>query len=373
MRILVVNWRDIRHPEAGGAEAHVHEVFSRIVQGGHDVTLLCSVFPGAPHRECIDGIDVVRHGGKFTFNLTVPGFYRSHLAENRYDIIVEALNKIPFFLSSQIDKPVLAILYHLFGLTVFLETNPVFASYVYLTERLIPLFYRRCRFESISESSKEELVDMGISDDRMDVVHSGLDWSRFQERGGLHEKTAPIILYVSRLKRYKNVHHAILAMPRIRAAVPNARLVVVGDGDYRSALETLARKTGVQDAVTFTGFVPTAEKVAWYRRAMVGVYPSSKEGWGLTVIEANACYTPMVATRVPGLKDAIVDGRTGLLTPPRDIEALADALIRVLQDRPFREHLATEAAQWADRFTWEATAEKTLRLLEQTIEEFRAA
>jgi glycosyltransferase involved in cell wall biosynthesis len=373
MRILVVNWRDIRNPEAGGAEIHIHETFSRIVQAGHQVTLLCSLFPRASAHERIDGIDIVRHGGKLTFNLSVPGFYRSHLASSGVDVVVEALNKIPFFLPWLIDRPVLAIVHHLFGLPVFMETNPVFASYVYLAERLIPLVYRRCLFEAISESSRTELVRMGLPGERIHVVHSGLDWRLFQERGGPHEKHAPVVLYVGRLKRYKNIHHAIQAMPHIRSAVPDARLVVVGGGDYRAPLEALARKTGVADAVEFTGFVTEAEKVAWYRRAMVAVYPSSKEGWGLTVIEANACYTPVVAANVPGLRDAVVDGETGFLVPAGDVRALADALIRVLQDRPVRERLAVQAAAWADRFTWEATATRTLQLIHRAVQEFHTA
>ena len=372
MRILVINWRDISHPEAGGAEVHIHEIFSRMVLAGHEVTLLCSLFPNAPVHEQIDGVSIIRHGSKFTFNLTVPGFYRSNLAASNFDIVVEALNKVPFFLPSQLPVPVMAIVHHLFGLPVFLETNPVFASLIYITERLIPFFYKKALFEAISESSRDELVHMGIAAGQIQVINCGLDWNRFHERGHLHEKTEPVILSMGRLKRYKNIHHVIQVMPRVRSAIPGARLVIAGGGDYRPALEALVLKMGLQDAVQFVGFVSEEEKVAWFRRAMVSVYPSSKEGWGLTVIEANACYTPVVAANVPGLKDAVVHDQTGLLFPVGDLSALAEALIQLLLDQATRERLALGAGKWAERFTWDEAAIQTLALMERAIREHRA-
>lgn len=368
-RILVVNWRDIRNPEAGGAEVHIQEIFSRIVRHGHHVTQLCSLFPHAKPHEWIDGIETVRAGRKHTFNLTVPGFYRKHLAASRFDVIVEALNKIPFFLPWLTDRPVLALVHHLFGLPVFRETNPVFACCIYMAERMIPVVYRSCLFEAISDSTKAELTGMGIPEHRIGVVYSGHDMSKYDGGAALSEKTEPWIIYLGRIKRYKNIDHLIRAMPLILKAVPEARLAIVGDGDYRATLEALTAKLGVQDAVKFTGFVPEAEKIAWLRRAMVSAFPSSKEGWGLTVIEANARYTPVVAANVPGLRDAVVDGHTGMLVPLGDIDVLADRLIWILQDRETRERMANAAAEWASRFTWDATAEQTLQLIERAVRE----
>ena len=369
MRILVVNWRDIRNPEAGGAEVHLQEIFSRIAGAGHHVTFLCSLFPDAPSHEWIDGIEVVRFGQKHTFNLTVPWVYHKHLASRKFDVIIEALNKIPFFLPRMIDRPTLVIVHHLFGRPVFRETNPIFASYIYFSERLIPVFYRTCLFEAISDSTKAELTDMGLPEDRIEVVYSGHNRTQYNGEDALHEKTAPLIIYVGRIKRYKNIDHLIQAMPLIQEAVPDARLAVVGDGDYRPALETLCLKLGVRDAVEFTGYISEEEKVAWLRRSMVSAFPSSKEGWGLTVIEANACYTPVVATNVPGLRDAVVDGETGVLVEPGDIRTLADKLIWLLRDREARERMAIHAANWAARFTWEATATQTLQLIERVVRE----
>lgn len=368
-RILVVNWRDIRNPETGGAEVHFHETFTRIAAAGHHVTLLCSRFPGAAAREWIDGIEVIRHGRKHTFNLTVPSVYRTQFAQAGFDVIVEDLNKIPFFLPCFTDRPVLALVHHLFGTAIFHETNPVFAAYIALTERMIPFVYRGCVFEVVSESTKAELVRMGLPSGRITVVHNGIDHRIFDGTGALDEKTAPLIVYLGRLKRYKNVDLLIRAMPVVVNAVPDARLAIVGEGDQREALQELSTGMGLNGTIRFAGFVSDQEKVSLLRRAAVAAFPSSKEGWGLTVIEANACFTPVVATDVPGLRDAVVDQETGFLVKPGDVRGLADGLIRMLQDQTARTRLATNAAAWAQRFTWEETAAQTLRLIDQTVRE----
>src|SRR5690606_40441995 len=110
------------------------------------------------------------------------------------------------------------------------------------------------------------------------------------------------------------------------------RLVIGGDGNHRPALEALARELNIADAVDFRGFVSEDEKLRLYNEAAVFVNPSLKEGWGLTSIEANACGTPVVAADSPGLRDSVVDHRTGLLVPALDPAALARAIRSVLED-----------------------------------------
>ena len=378
MRILVINWRDIRNPEAGGAEVHLHETFSRIAAWGNEVTLLCSRFPGAAESERIDGIDVIRHGGKWTFNLTAPWYYRKHLAHRSYDVVIEDINKIPALMPWFLDgPPLMVLLHHLFGTTFYREINPVLATYLYFMERLIPRVYRRCLFEAVSESTRDELVRMGVAADRVSVVHNGLD-SRFLDAGITDAPAVPdrkdapaapdrkdsgLVIYLGRLKKYKNVDHLIQAMAIVREEVADARLVIVGTGDRRRALEALTRSMGLEDAVRFTGFVSEEEKLRLLTRAEVAAYPSSKEGWGITVIEANACGVPVVAARVPGLRDAVVDGETGTLVPLGDREAMARALIDLLHDREKRERLAGNAVARSRLYTWENTARQTLQVI----------
>ena len=131
MRILAVNWRDIEDPLAGGAEIHLHEILRRAVAAGHSVDLVVAGYPGAAEAGEIDGVRVHRQGHWLVANYVLPGAVRRLLRRQRYDLVVEDINKIPFYTPLyRRGVPVLVIVPHLFGATIFRETNPLFATYV---------------------------------------------------------------------------------------------------------------------------------------------------------------------------------------------------------------------------------------------------
>jgi hypothetical protein len=107
--VLVVNWQDRENPQAGGAEAHLHEVFGRLARSGHRVTLLCSGFEGAPSRATLDGIEVHRVGGRHSFAALARRYFARHLARHPFDVVVEDLNKIPLFTPRWTDRPVVPL------------------------------------------------------------------------------------------------------------------------------------------------------------------------------------------------------------------------------------------------------------------------
>lgn len=114
-----MNWQDRDNPEAGGAEIHLHETFGRLARAGHQVTLLCSGFEGGAPRVVLDGIDVHRVGGRYSFALLAHRYWRRHLVHQHFDVIVEDLNKIPLFTPAWSETPVLLLVHHLFGATAF--------------------------------------------------------------------------------------------------------------------------------------------------------------------------------------------------------------------------------------------------------------
>ncbi|MBI5837423.1 MAG: glycosyltransferase family 4 protein [Candidatus Eisenbacteria bacterium] len=353
MKVLAVNWRDLEHPEAGGAEVHLQEILRRWAEGGDQVTLLASAFPGGAPETVQDGVRVLRAGDWWNANFALARLGRAELARGGYDLVVEDINKIPFFAPRWSRVPVLAVVPHLFGTTVFQEAAAPMALYVWAYENFIPGVYRGSRFMAISESTRDDLVARGVERERIDVVYCGMDHARYVP-GGARE-AEPLVVFLGRLRRYKGVQHLLRALPRLWEKVPAARVVIVGDGPYRAALEKEAAKLG-SDRVSFTGNIPGSEKVRWLQRAWVTVNPSPKEGWGLTVIEANACGTPSVSSRSPGLRESVRDGETGLLVEHGDPAALAGALARVLGDAPLRVNLARQAVEWAATFTWERCA-----------------
>lgn len=365
-RILFINWRDIKNPEAGGAEVHLHEISRRIAAKGHMVTVLASTFPGASPEEEIDGVRVVRKGGKFTFNLHVPGNIRRLSHEHPFDIIVDDINKIPFYTPLYVKRPLLALAHHLFGKTIFLEAAFPVALYVHMSEALIPKIYRGTRFVVVSESTKQELAEKGIPEADISIVYNAVDHTIY--RPSEEPKPAgPLIGYVGRIKRYKKIDYLLEALKIVLERIPGARLMLAGSGDYLPSLVSLAARLRVNDRVEFMGFVSEEAKIQMLQRAHVVVNPSSKEGWGVTVIEANACGTPVIASDVQGLRDAVVDGKTGFLVPFGDVEGFARRMLEVLQNQELRKSLSEEAIAHARRFNWDDSADAILKIIEEVI------
>jgi glycosyltransferase involved in cell wall biosynthesis len=362
VNLVAVNFRDPGHPEAGGAELHLEEILLEAVRRGHRVTWLASGFAGGAPEAEHRGMRIVRRGDWWNFNLVVPGVLRREFARPAPDLVIEDVNKVPCFTPWWTRSEVAVIVPHLFGATAFQEAAWPVALYVQALERLIPAAYGRCRFVVISESTRDDLVARGIARERIVVVHCGMDHATYAPGAGA-KAARPTVLYVGRLRRYKGVDWTLRAFPRVLERVPDARLVVVGDGPDRKRLERAAAGSGVAAAVEFLGFVARDRKAQLLREAWLVVQPSPKEGWGLTVIEAGASGTAVVAADSPGLRDSVQRNRTGLLVPFGDDVALADAIARVLSDGELRTRLADEGVRWADRFHWPDCAARSLDAL----------
>jgi glycosyltransferase involved in cell wall biosynthesis len=368
MHVLALNWRDLDNPRAGGAEVHMEEILRHLGRRrGWRCTLLSSRFPGSPREERKDGYRIVRDGGEYTFHLAVPRLYRRVAAADPPDVVLDDVNKIPLLAPLWARRPVIMVVPHLMGRSVFDEVPAPIAALLYGYERLTAPVYRRCHVEVISQSTKDDLVVRGWASERVRVVLCGVDQQIYTTVGAAPKSPTPAILYVGRLKRYKAVDQLLHAMAIIRRRVPDAALTVIGDGDEAHALRALATRLGLDAAVRFTGFVSSAEKVRLLQEAHVLVSPSVREGWGLTNVEANACGTACVAADSPGLRDSCRDGETGLLYPWGDVAALADRVLRVLTDSALRTRLEAGGRAWAASLTWERCGEETATLVEEVL------
>lgn len=364
LHIAILDYRDIHHPEAGGAEVYMYEIFRRIAAAGHRVTWISANDAGvAEDRE--GNLHMVRAGNKMTANFTSARRALRLAVEEPVDLFIENLCKIPFFLPAYTDAPVLPIVLHLFGETVFRETNPLLASYVWLYERFIPRVYRGRPFVALSESTAQDLRRRGVQARWIDVVPPGLDLARYAAADAAPR--GPLVAYVGRLKRYKQIDIVLRAFAEVLCARPDARMVVLGKGDDRSRLESLAVKLGIAAAVDFRGFVGEDEKIDWLRRARVVVYPSPKEGWGISTTEAAACGTPVVASDSEGLRDAVRADVTGFLVPHADVSRWAARIREVLEDDAVFDRLHRGAIAWAEEFDWEARAAQMWRSIERAV------
>ena len=361
--VLAINFRDPAHPEAGGAELHLEHILLEAVRRGFRVTWLAAGFPGGAEEGEHKGIRIVRRGSWWSFSAAVPGVLAREFAAPPPDLVIEDINKAPCFTPWWTKAKVAVVVPHLFGTTAFQEAPFPMALAVVLLESLIPFVYRRSPFVVISESTRDDLARRGIPKERVTVVHCGLDHERYRPDPAAVKSARPTVLFIGRVRRYKGVDWVMRALPRVLARVPEARLTVVGDGPHLPALRLAAARLGLLDAVEFAGFLPAAEKVRRLREAWVLVQPSPKEGWGLTVVEAGACGTAVVAADSPGLRDSVRRDETGLLVPWGDDALLADAIARVLEDGALRGRLAQAGIAWAARFQWPDCGRRSLDAL----------
>lgn len=338
-------------------------MFGRLAGRGHQVTLIASGWPGAASRVTLDGIDVHRTGGRHTYP---PAAWRSYhsLDDADFDVVIEDLNKAALFTPWWVRSPISLLVHHLFGETAFESASLPVATMTWLLERPLARIYGDLPVQAVSESTKQDLIGRGFRSDRIEVIPNGVDLDTYRPDPHLPPYETPTVLYLGRLKRYKRVDLVLRAVALLVGRGRRVRLVIAGHGDQSEALVALRDELGLSDVVDLPGFVDVATKKELFCRSWVHVLTSPREGWGIANLEAAACGTPTVASDSPGLRDSVVDGATGLLVPHGDVNALADALDRILTDPALRQRLSEGALAFASKFTWERSADLTEEHLE---------
>ncbi len=344
--ILIFNWRDPKNPQAGGAETYLFEMAKRWVSWGNRVVWLTAGFKEAPHSEVLEGVHICRVGNRFTVYARAAWTYLTRF-RNRFDVIVDAENGIPFFTPLFSLKPKICLIFHVHK-RVFETQLPRLIGwlFVWLETRFMPQLYRGASFVTISNTTRDEMVANRFSTRPIEIVHSGVDVDCVP---GV-KSPYPLVSYVGRLKRYKRIDLLVQAFAKVRAEVPDARLVIAGSGDQEGPLRELVLNLGLESCVEIAGYIDDRSKVDLLQRSWCFVTPSSMEGWGIAAIEANACGTPAIAYDVPGLREAIVDGQNGLIVP--EGTDLSEPILRVIQKNPLLQQLRFGAERRAAQFSW---------------------
>lgn len=371
MNILIFNWQDIKNPFGGGAEVHLHEIFKRIALMGHRIVLYSCKFDGAPATEMIDGIEVRRFGSRNMFNFNVKRLYKNAVKNEKFDIVIDDINKIPFYMQCFVKEPLLAISHHFFGKSIFKEAGLISGFYVYFSEFLVNFLYKKTPFAVVSESTLDEFLERKFDKSKFSVIYNAIDTAYFPFEHKQNDFENFRIAYFGRLKKYKSVEQLFYSFKEFSDKYPNSKLEIIGRGDYREYLEQLSIKLGFAEKVIFYGFVSEEEKVRILSEVDVVVNTSQKEGWGITNIEANACGTPVISANVPGLKDSVDNGNSGLLYEYGNIHDLTNQLETALLDEKMKQHLREGAVTWAKKFSWDISAEKMLELCKSVVYNFQ--
>ena len=361
MRIAVLNWRDLTHPEGGGAERYAQNVCAGLSARGHDVTFFCAAHGSAPRTETVDGYRVVRNGSRLSvYARTLAALRRIERAEGVFDVVVDTQNGVPFWAPTVTQAPVVALVHHVHREQWPVVFSPAVARFGWLLEsRLAPAVYRGRQYVAVSARTRAELGDLGIDPGSVAVIHNGTDQARAEETP---RSAAPTLLVLGRLVPHKRVELAVDVLARLLPAHPGLTLRVVGVGWWRDQIAAYAESVGLAEHVHLLGFVDETTKHHELASAWVALAPSAKEGWGLNVVDAASHGVPTVAHHgAGGLSESIVDGVTGLLVD--DLDGLTAATSLLLTDADLRERLGRAARRRAATYTWDGTVTEWEALL----------
>ena len=358
-KIHLVSWRDLDDPEAGGSELHAHEIASRWASAGIEVTQRTSGIAGQGSSVERAGYTIERRSGRYgVFPSVISSGLRRRAAAG--EGLVEIWNGMPFFSPLWFRGPRITLLHHVHD-EMWQMVLPGLLGKVgdTIERRLAPPMYRRERIVTLSSSAKEEIVDrLRLAPERVVVAPPGIA-PKFIP-GAIRSKR-PLVMAVGRLVPVKRVDVLIKELAQVRRRIPDLEAVIIGEGYERPALESLRRSLDAESWLSMPGFVDEDELVAWYQRSWVVTSASLREGWGMTLTEAAACGTPSVATNIAGHRDAVSHGFSGLLVD--DLSSVSTALIEVLTDEGLRASLQAGAQSWAQRFSWDTTAQAVLEQL----------
>lgn len=358
--VLLLCWRDTGHPQGGGSETYLQRIGAQLAGSGVDVTLRTAHYDGAPRSETVDGVRISRGGGHYTvyiragLAMVAARVGLGPLRHARPDVVIDSQNGLPFLARLAFGRRVIVLVHHCHR-----RQWPVAGRFLgrvgWLVEsRLSPRLHRRNQYVTVSLPSARDLADLGVDTDRVAVVRNGLDEAPPQTLVGTRSAT-PRVVVLSRLVPHKQIEDALRAVAVLRPGMPDLHLDILGGGWWHERLVRQAAQLGIADSVTFHGHVDELTKHAVVQRSWVHVLPSSKEGWGLAVIEAAQHGVPTIGYRsAGGLTDSIVDGVTGLLVDGRD--ELAQGLQRLLTDHVLRTELGTKAAVRSRDFSWSQSA-----------------
>ncbi len=367
MRILILNWRDLKNPKAGGAELLTHEISRRWVLQDHTVTVFCARFNDSRQEEDIDGVLYVRFGRWFTVHLWAA-FYYFFRFRTTTDIIIDEVHWFPFFsILYAPGKTVLLVcevanqlFFRLFPYTLALIGRSIEKIYFYL--------YRHAPVLAISQSTIDALVREGFSSKNITLIPMGL--TRPEKIAHATKKAHLTLIVVGRLHVLKGIKDAIDALIHILKHDPSAKLWIVGSNGqgYQDELEVYFHKKGLRKQVVFWGHVSQEKKYTLLSQAHILLMPSMQEGWGLVVAEAAYVGTPSIGYKTAGLKDVILPDKTGILVPQNRFDLLASESLKLWMDKPLYRRFQVSAKKYASSMHWEDTARVSLNVLQRMYE-----
>lgn len=371
MNILVLGWRDPKHPNAGGAEQVVHEHCKGWIEAGHSVTLFASRFSGSKEKETMDGVEVFRKSFQY-WGVQVSAFFWYFFGKHRkFDLVIDQFHGIPFFTPLYVRSPKLALIQEIAG-KVWLKNdlsfpfNWIIGLIGYIGEPLLFIFYKKTPFMTGSKSAKIQLIEVGIPSKNIYIVNHGVIVKKPKKI--INKEKVKTIIYLGAITHDKGIGD-VLKTFSILNKKGNYRFWMVGKASeyYKKYIKKMVNILDISNNINYFDFVDEKTKFDLLSRAHVLINPSVLEGWGLVNIEANAMGTPVVAYNSPGLVDSVKDGVSGIICEMNTPESMADEVSKLLENSNMYAQLQKSAIGWSNNFSWERSTKESLTLINKIV------
>lgn len=365
-KILILNWRDPKHPNAGGAEIATLEHAKYWVKKGNKVVWFTSNFgDNKLKEESIEGIQIIRRSNQ-TLGVHISAFFW-YLLENKvkFDIVIDQFHGIPFFTPLYVRTKKIAYI-HEVTKEVWRKNqlpkplNIIPALLGEIVEKMIfKVFYQDIKFMTVSNSTKEDLISFGIKETNIKIINNGLH-SIKQDTVDKEKKFT--LLYLGALAKDKGTDGLIDLFIRLKSKNKDWQFWIAGKGSPEY-VDILRKNKNIR----YFGFVSENKKFELYKKSHLFINLSIREGWGLTNIEANSQGTPVVGFDVPGVRDSVKDGQTGLLANNGDFKDIERKIEDLFRNSTKYSNLSKNAYLWSSQFNWRESGRQSLSYLQEVL------
>lgn len=371
MNILILSWRAPRHPNAGGAEVSTYEHAKGWVKDGHQVIWFTSAFVGGKQEEMMEGVRIIRQGRQI-LGVQWEAFKWCLFSNHpKFDLVVDQFHGIPFFTPIYVRSKKLAFIHEVTKEVWRLNPwqwpfNKIAAFIGEIFEPVVFRLYKKIPFMTVSNSTKEDLISWRIPREHISIIYNGVNIPNLKK---IPTKRGKILIFLGALSKDKGIEDGLKVFQLIDQTLRDKwHFWVVGAADprYLKFLRLRAQRLGISNKVKFWGFVNEKKKFDLLAKAYLAINPSIREGWSLVVIEAASVGTPTIGYNVPGLRDSIIDNKTGLLSEPKP-EELAKKIINVLEKDKLYRQFQIQCLMWSSKFTWKKSLISSTKLIKDIV------
>jgi len=361
-KILWFTWKDKKNPLAGGAEIVNEELAKRLVQDGHKVKLIVGGYKNAKEKEVIDGYEIIRVGGRWTVYWQTYIYYKQNL-EGWADLVIDEINTIPFFAKFYVKEKNILFIHQLCREIWFYQMFFPLNWIGYLIEPLYLRLLNDRQVITVSDSTKKDLKTLGFK--KIKIISEGIEIEPIKDLDKIKKYEKPTILSLGSIRAKKKTKDILRAFNLAKKEIKDLELLIAGDSNDiygKEFLEELEKSEYKKD-IKYLGRVSIDKKIELMQKSHFILVTSVKEGWGLIVTEANSQGTPAIVYNVDGLRDSVIDNKTGIICSENTPQNLSSNMIKLLTNQNLYDKIRKESWEFSKKINFEQSYQDFIKII----------